>query len=152
AFAVWSTDTECHFERISSRTTGTMRMTNDACRYARLASTGDQVAMAYENNNNNVGFVVDDAGTVALANAITIPNADSPRVVWSGSTYWLSYVDSDGKITIGYVDTDGMLLTTQLPDPAPTKFGYELAMYDGQPWLFSVDQAMKVNAARLCVP
>jgi hypothetical protein len=151
AFAVWSTDTECHFERIASRTTGTMRMTNAPCRFARLAATSDAVAMAYE-NGPDVGFVIDDAATIALANALAIPGARSPRVLWSGSTYWVSYIDASDHIVVGYVDGSGMLLTTQLPDAAPATHAYELAMYDGQPWLFGVDDSMQVYANRFCIP
>lgn len=150
AFVAWSTDTTCHFETIVDRLSGTTRMINSPCRNARLAATDTQVAMAFE-SGPEVGFVVDDASTVGLASAVRMTGS-SPRVVRAGSTYWTSYIDDTNHIVIGYVDATGMLLTTQLPDVAPATHAYELAVFDGQPWLFGVDAQMRIYANRLCTP
>ena len=153
SFAVWSTATSCHYETITSKTTGTTRQSMSmACPAARLTSRGTEVGMVFE-DGTTTGLVIDDAATVSVANAVRIAGARSPRVLWDGTRYWVTYLDATDHIVIGYLDDTGMLLTTQLPDAATHPKAYELGMLDGQPWLFAVGvQDMTLSAARLCAP
>ncbi len=153
SLAVWSTASTCHYETVTSKTTGTARQTaSKACQLARLTSNGTEVAMVFE-EGTKTGLVIDDATTLSAVNAVYANGARSPRVLWDGAHYWVSYLDATDHVVIGYVDEYGMTLTTQLPDKAPTDKAYELGMLDGQPWLFAVGQTdSQLTAARLCVP
>ncbi len=153
SFAVWSTSSSCHYETITSKTTGTTRQSMSmACPAARLTSRGTEVGMVFE-DGSDTGLVIDEAATISAVNAVAIVGASSPRVVWDGTRYWVTYFDATEHIVIGYVDDTGMLLTTQLPDAATHPKAYELGMLDGQPWLFTVGaQDMTLSGARLCAP
>ena len=153
SFAVWSTSTSCNYETITSKTTGTTRATNSkACLDARLTSNNTEIGMVFD-GGGKVGLVVDDASTLSVLASITINGARSPRVLWDGSRYWVSYFDTGtSKVVIGYIDEYGMLLTSQLQLDASADKAYELGMFDGQPWLFAVGADMKLSANRMCVP
>ena len=153
SFAVWSTASSCHYQTITSKTTGTTRQSmSQACPAARLTSNGTEVGMVFEDDSGS-GLVIDEAATVSVANAVALTGGKSPRVLWDGTRYWVTYFDATEHIVIGYVDGAGMLLTTQLPDKATYPKAYELGMFDGQPWLFAVGGVdMTLSAARLCAP
>ena len=152
SFAVWSTSSSCHYETITSKTTGSTRQSmSKACLAARLTSRGTEVGMVFEDGSGS-GLVIDEAATISVANAIAIAGASSPRVLWDGTRYWVTYLQAD-HFVIGYVDGTGMLQTTQLPDAVTYPKAYELGMLDGQPWLFTVgSQDKTLSAARLCPP
>ena len=153
AFAVWSTASSCHYETITSKTTGTMRQTNSKpCLDARVASNGFDVAIAFD-DGSNAGLVIDDPATVSVVNAVLEPGARSPRVVWDGARYWISYLDATNHVIVGYLDAQGSLYRGALSDAAPKDKAYELGMFDGAVWLFDVDPTtQQLNASRLCRP
>jgi hypothetical protein len=153
AFAVWSTAASCHYEIVTSRTTGTTRQTmSRSCDAARVASSGFDVAIVFQ-ESGRAGLVIDDAGTVSVTNAAFVTGARSPRVLWDGARYWASYLDATDRIVVGYVDAGGSLVRAQLPDAAPASKAYELGMLDGQVWVFGVEPTTRsLSASRLCIP
>lgn len=153
AFALWSTASSCHYEVVTSRTTGTTRQTNSRpCLAARVASNGSDVAVAFE-ESGRAGLVIDDASTVSVTNALYEQGARSPRVLWDGARYWVSYLDATDHIVVGYVDAAGALVRAQLSDAAPNDKAYELGILDGGVWVFGVEPTSgSLNASRLCIP
>jgi hypothetical protein len=73
----------------------------------------------------------------------------APRVLTHEGRFWLSYLDEAGRVVVGFVSGDEVL--TRTLDVSATAGGYELATYDGAPWIFGVDPSTSgVYARRLC--
>jgi hypothetical protein len=153
AFAVWSTATSCHYEIVTSKSTGSTRQTmSRPCLDARVASNGSDVAIVFE-DGTRAGLVIDDTATVSVNNAVFADGARSPRVVWDGARYWVSYLDDTDRIVVGFIDDDGALVRAALAEPLPADKAYELGMFDGAVWLFEVASSSRtLSASRLCQP
>lgn len=149
AFTVVSTDMGCVYETATDRATSVRRTSPLACEQARVGGEAGRVAMAFV-EDGTVAVVVDDATTVTAANAFPVAAGSSPRVLQHGGRTWMTYLDENGKIVVGYLDA-GMLLTRTLGNTTTMPLAYELAVYDGQPWVFGVDPtSMNVFGHRLC--
>jgi len=152
ALTVISTGTQCDYFVATNRSTSTTRSSQISCEGARMASDGvDQIAMLVETSGGDVALVIDATDTVSAANALPIAVGSAPRVLRFDNRYWVTYVDPTGHIVIGFLDDTGMLLTRTLTDATTTPRGYELAMFDGSPWVFAVDPGTSaLYGRRLC--
>ena len=84
------------------------------------------------------------ATTIALAD-----HARSPRVVYDGFNFWLSYLDQRGDVVIGMVDGEGQLWRHALDNFRPDADSYQLTLVGGEPWVFAVNSTEYV-AFQLC--
>lgn len=64
--------------------------------------------------------------------------AKAPRVAFDGTRFWLSHLDQNGDIVVGFLDGDGTPVTMSLAGPRPDARGYELVVVDGAPWVFAL--------------
>ncbi len=149
AFTVVSTDMGCIYEHATDRATSVRRTSPLPCGQARVAGEAGRVAMAFV-DSSTVELVVDDVATVTAANAVPIAAGSSPRVLQHGGRTWITYLDESSQIVVGYLDA-GTLLTRALANVTAMPSAYELAVFDGQPWVFGVDPATRnVYGRRLC--
>lgn len=151
ALTVVSTGTQCEYFVGTNKSTNTTRTSTTPCEAARLASDGaDQIAMLVA-DTGYINMVIDATDTVNAQNAMTIGAGSGPRVLRYDNRFWISYVDTSGHIVIGFLDDTNTLVTRTLTDTATTAKGYELAMFDGSPWVFAVDSGTSnVTGRRLC--
>ncbi|MBS1123708.1 MAG: hypothetical protein H6Q90_5936 [Deltaproteobacteria bacterium] len=150
ALTAVSIDTGCDYELATSNSASTTRLSTTFCKQARLATSGNEVAMAFE-TTDTVNLVIDDVSTVTAANAMPVALGSSPRVIHHAGRYWVSYLDENANIVVGTVE-DGILLLRRLAASA-LHDSFELAVYDGSPWVFAVDpQSSNVYGRRLCLP
>jgi hypothetical protein len=150
AFTAMSTQAGCQYETATDRATSTARISSVNCLEARMATDDvDQVAMAFS-NTGDIELVIDRSDTVSAANALPIGVGSAPRVLRHDGRYWISYLDQANHVVIGYVD-QGIVLTRTLADATTTAGAYELAIYDGAPWIFAVDPGTaKLYGRGLC--
>jgi len=151
ALTAVSIDTGCDYELATAGNASTSRISPTFCKQARLATSGTQVAMAFE-TPNTVNLVIDDVSTVTAANGMPLALGSSPRVLQHAGRYWVSFLDEDANIVVGTVE-DGIVLIRKLAGAVALHDSFELAVYDGSPWIFAVDpQSANVYGRRLCVP
>jgi hypothetical protein len=151
ALTTVSIDNGCDFELATSKTSSTTRLSPAFCKQARLATAGTQVAMVFE-TPTTVDLVIDEATTVSPANAMPLALGSSPRVLEHGGRYWISYLDENANLVVGTVE-NGIVLTRRLAGTSALHDGFELAIYDGAPWVFAVDPATaNLSGRKLCVP
>jgi hypothetical protein len=90
-------------------------------------------------------------GESEIANTqLFLENARSPKIVFDGSRYWVSYINARQDVVVGYLATDGSLVSMALEGTQPMGEGYELAVINGGVWVFAVDGA-GAGAQRLCL-
>jgi hypothetical protein len=78
-------------------------------------------------------------------------NATSPRVLFDGTHTWVSYLDERGEIVVGFLTNEAdPIISTAVSGIQPQHDGYDLAMFDGTPWVFALD-GNGYTAHRLCV-
>ncbi len=146
----WSTEKTCSLSRVAAEITSTR---NYPCMNARLAmSSADRAGyMVYEEGDNKVmisQIVV--GGESELANTrLLVDQAHSPKIVFDGVHYWISYINARNDVVVGYLD-HGNLVSMALEGTQPMGEGYELALVNGGVWVFAVDGA-GAGAQRLCL-
>lgn len=145
------TNTMCEYYVGTDKATNASRTSSTPCEAARLASDGaDQIAMVIQ-DSGYVLLVIDATDTVNAQNAMTVASGSAPRVLRFDNRFWVTYLDPAGHIVIGFLDDTNTLLTRTLDDTTATAKGYELAMFDGSPWVFAVDAGTAdIYGRRLC--
>lgn len=151
AIVAWSTGSECHLQRIAANTHS---MQPFACNNTRLAMNFDDRAgqMVYETGENiSISDIrINSHGEIANQLEL-VTRASSPRIVFDGEHYWVSYLNQHGDIVVGYLDEDHSLVTTQLEFTRPEHDAYELAVINGAVWVYSVDRDTGFGAHKLCL-
>ena len=66
-------------------------------------------------------------------------NATSPRTVFDGQRFWISYIDERGDVVAGFLDGNRKPVTMALNGVHPSREGYELAIVNGAPTIFALD-------------
>lgn len=151
AIVAWTTDNECHLQRLAA---GTHSQQGISCRNPKLAMNfGDRAGeLVYETGD---GVAISDIrigshGEIANQFSIT-RDGSSPRVVFDGERYWVSYLNTHGDIIVGYLDEDHSLVSTALEWTRPEHDAYDLAIINGAPWVYSLDRETGFGAHKLCL-
>jgi hypothetical protein len=136
ALVAWSTSNSCTVQTLAFPKTA---IGAGPCMNPRLAvGIGDRAELAYTRPE---GVFVGDlymSGNNAIASVHPIAsNATSPRIVFDGQRYWMSYIDARGGIAVGFLTDEGQLISMALEDTAPSADGYDLKLVDGQPVVYS---------------
>jgi len=101
-------------------------------------------------NQGAVEVVVDGSATLTPTAGLPLGMGSEPRVLHHADRFWLAYLDEQNRIVIGYVVGGEVQLRTLPQTSAPG--AYELAVFDGNPWLFSVEpQTAAFVGQKLCV-
>jgi hypothetical protein len=149
--AAWSTRGSCHLMMMPAFAAGPTTELSGACPSLRLAANAQSgeglLAFAGHDGVRLVHFTPTHLGSESR---LVRADATAPRVIFDGQRIWVSYLDVRGDVVIGFLDTDGKLVTTSLGGPQPFGAAYELVMMDGAPWVFALE-ADGYTAHRLCV-
>jgi hypothetical protein len=151
--AAWSTvSNECYVQMFAALTPGTQSHTTFACNAPRIA--GDVA-------NSTAKIVFEGAGNIRLMHVahtqmggdsvLLRPEGMSPRVVFDGNRYWVSYIDARGDVVVGYLDANNQLVSMGIVGPKPAHDAYELVMVDNHPWVFTTDPTNGYTAHRMCL-
>ncbi|HTR54029.1 MAG TPA: hypothetical protein VMJ10_25220 [Kofleriaceae bacterium] len=120
-----------------------------ACEAPRIAADAATGTGALVFQTQNDVFIL-NASSMAKGQLLRA-NATAPRIMFDGQRTWASYLDIHGDIVVGFLAGDGSeLISTALEGIRPQASGYELAMFEGQPWVFAYD-SNGYTAHRLCV-
>jgi hypothetical protein len=149
AVAAWSTATTCQLTTLTNGSPGSASLDLVPCASPRLAASKDDLVFAFE-SFAGVRAVRGVGGELGAAGAPVIAPGSSPRVVFDGAHYWLSYVDASWSLVVGYLDTDGRLHTTDLGS-VPASQAYELVVVDGAPWVYAAEGGT-FTATKVCAP
>jgi hypothetical protein len=151
AIIAWSTENDCNLSRLAA---GTHSVQPFACRNAKLAMNFNDRSgeLVFERGN---GITLSDIRINShgeIANEIPIVSEGrSPRIAFDGERYWISYLNTHGDIVVGYLDEDYSIVSTAIEFTRPAHDAYELAMIDGEMWLYSLDGDAGFGAHKLCL-
>lgn len=137
----WSTDTECHLMINTTYEPGMTARVGAACPSPRIAVDqfkGNAVMLfeSVEGIRMMPIYLSMFGGDAPVLRA----DATSPRVLFDGKRFWISYLDTRGDVIVGYLDEDMRPKTLSLGDPQPERSAYELIMLDGRPTIFSAEE------------
>ncbi|HTL36198.1 MAG TPA: hypothetical protein VL326_23865 [Kofleriaceae bacterium] len=147
----WATDTECYMMATATYQTGQTSYQSRACPNPSLAF----------NNVTGAGIMVFESpqGVRAMYTqgqqfggdaALMRPDTTAPRALFDGQNFWISYLDARGDVIVGFMDADRHLVTMSLGGPHPYDSAYQLAMVEGAPWVFALDDT-GYTGHRLCI-
>lgn len=147
----WSTDSTCHLTRVSAEVSS---QRNWACLNGRIAmNTPERTGyMIYEEGADKLMISqIRVGGESEIANTrLFLEHARSPKIVFDGARYWVSYINDRQDVVVGYLNEQGSLVGMALEGTQPMAEAYELAVIQGAVWVFSIDGA-GAGAQRLCL-
>ncbi len=147
--AVWSTATDCHLEHLTGWKTGTGSSQSYACSAPAIATNGTTGMLLFEGSGgvHTAGF---DGSGLDGSHTLFAPGASSPRVMFAGSLYWISYLDGNGDLNVGYLSSTGALLTATVTGTQPAHDAYQFLDFNGEIWVISAD-ATSFAATKICI-
>ncbi|MDB4958021.1 MAG: hypothetical protein JWO36_5590 [Myxococcales bacterium] len=152
AMVAWSTASDCHVRMMTGLSTGVGSIMGTPCQNPRIATnnTFDNSVLVYQ-TDAGVQYQQIAHGVMDPPTQTVRLGATSPRVLFDGQRYWISYIDARGDLVVGFLDEEtGHVVSMGLAGTSPKQGAYELAMVDGFPWAFSLDTS-GYSAQRLCV-
>jgi hypothetical protein len=151
AMVAWSTPDDCHLSRIAAETHDTQ---NFPCRNNRMASNFAEKSgqMVFEENGGvrRSDLMIGAHNEIANNNKL-VSTGKSPRIVFDGKRYWISYINAHGDITLGYLEEDGSLASMAIEGIRPADSAYDLAVIDGSVWLYAFDGDNRYSANKMCL-
>lgn len=149
--SAWSTDTECYMSINATYGDGVTARVGQACPSPQLATNQlTREGVMLFDSPEGVRLMAFNSTKLGGEAPIIRSDASSPRTLFDGTNYWVTYLDARGDIVIGFLDANRHPVTMSLNDPRPERNAYELTLVDGEPWVFSIDST-GYNAYRLCV-
>jgi hypothetical protein len=120
--ATWSTSAgECYVLQLATHP-GTPAGVASACANDRIAANvaDDSAKIIFEGNNGI--RVMHVAHTQMGGDSVQLrPDAHSPRIVFDGARYWVSYLDLRGDIIVGFLDEHNQFVSRACsPEPHRT--------------------------------
>lgn len=144
----WSTKSECNMMEVNGL--------ESAGQAKLLACPNPRLAVDSASLNGMLAFDSPDGVTVSFTRGAIITSRDvvragshSPRTLFDGKNFWISWLNERGDVIVGVVDANHQIRTIGLNLTRPFDSGYELAMVEGSPWVFAVD-ANGYSGHRLC--
>lgn len=150
-FIAWSTDSECYMYETSTFGAGIDTRIGVACSDPKIAvnqKTGEGV-MAF-NTSEGVRLMPINGTQFGGDSMLLRDSTSDPRVMFDGTNFWISYLDTRGDILVGFLDANHHPVTMSLAGPKPSSQAYDLVMIQGAPWVVSLDSGT-ASAYRLCV-
>jgi hypothetical protein len=146
----FSTETECHLLWNTTYEPGVSTKIDTPCPKPRLAmdeSTGDAVMLF--DSLDGIRMMLIHLTMFGGDAPVVRADATSPRALFDGKRFWLSYIDPRGDVVVGFLDDKNRPITTSLGAPKPERDAYELVMVNGSPTVFSLDDS-GYTAYRMC--
>jgi hypothetical protein len=147
----WSTANDCYIMATDTFEPGRTAHIPAQCNEPRMAvhSNGLEAVMVFDSEDG--ARIMNIFGTQFGGDArVMRPATSSPRVVFDGSRFWISYIDERGDLLVGFLDENRKLVTMSLAGPKPESQSYDLVMVDGSPWVVSLDTE-GYAAYRMCL-
>lgn len=151
--AAWATKSSCYMMTMFTASPGPLATMPEACTSPHLAidSTTQVGQLVYESVD---GIRIEMTKHTSFANASQLlrPEGTSPRILWDGHRFWISYLDQRGDIVVGYLDggDTGHYVSAAIIGAKPVASAYELVLIGGQVWAVSFDAA-GYSAHRMCI-
>jgi hypothetical protein len=147
----WSTDTSCYLHVNTTYEAGVTATAEAPCTDPKIAvnqTNGDGVMLF----DSAEGIRLMTLHTTMMGGDARVirTDASSPRALFDGTNFWVSYLDARGDIVVGFLDENHNPVTMSLGAAKPDRLGYELVEIEGAPWIFSID-ADGYSAYRMCV-
>lgn len=136
---VWSTADECYLSMTGPSSAAITARKPMACPNPRVAvnqHNGEMVVLF--DHPEGVGVLRNRPAHINGEMALLRSVASSPRALFDGERIWVSYLDVDGTIVVGFFDEQGLLLKTSLEETQLEPGAYDFVMVDGQPWVYSL--------------
>jgi hypothetical protein len=151
ALIAWTTDANCFIGQLDGYNVEMSSPKWDACQNPRLAvDSGSLTGVLVFDSPEGVRLSMTD-GTIMYGRDLLRANATAPRVLFDGSKFWVSFLDDRGQVVVGILDTATRhVRTIAVSGPRPFASSYELAMVEGSPWVFTLDETGYAGH-RLCV-
>jgi len=149
--AAWSTDTECYMMQLAGYAPGPMAYQPVACPSPSIAvnqKTGAGV-MVFD-SAEGVRVMFTQATQMGGDARVLRPDTSSAHTLFDGTNFWVTFLDSRGDLIVGFLDSDRQLVSMSLGGPHPLGQAYDLAMVEGAPWVFALDEN-GYSGHRLCV-
>lgn len=151
AMVAWSTAGDCHLSRVAA---DTHEVQNFPCRNNRIASNFAEKSgqMVFEENGgiHRSDLMIGAHNEIANNNQL-VSTGKSPRIVFDGRRYWVSYINTHGDITLGYLEEDGSLASMAIENIRPMDGAYDLAVIDGSVWIYAFDGDNRYSANKMCL-
>lgn len=151
AMVAWSTPGDCHLARVGANTHNTRPF---ACKNNRVAANFEEKSgqMVFEEGSGirRSDILVGAHNDIANNNQL-VSVGKSPRVVHDGRRYWMSYINTHGDITLGYLEDDGSLASMAIEGIRPMDGAYDLAVIDGSVWVYAFDGDNRYSANKMCL-
>jgi hypothetical protein len=147
----WSTESTCHLSRIAAEVSSARDFPCVDGRFAvdANAQTG---YLVFDDGANNVEIA---PIVIGLGRELRDPQrlaeyARAPKIAFDGTRYWVAYTNARQDVVVGYLGSNGALVSMALEGTQPMPEAYELVVVNGVAWLFTADGA-GVGAQRLCL-
>jgi len=151
AMVAWSTPDECHLARVTANTHSVQSF---PCRNSRIATApaykGGQMVFEQDGGIHRTAIMVGAHNELAN-NTQLVPHGSSPRIVYDGKRYWVSFLSVHGDIVLGYLDENGTLVSMAIEGTRPMDAAYDLAVIDGSVWVYSFDGDNRYSANKMCL-
>lgn len=147
----WSTDTQCHLHVNTTFEAGINAQVDAPCSEPKIAvnQTSGEGVMLFD-SVEGVRLMTLHTTMMGGDARVIRPDASSPRTLFDGTNFWVSYLDARGDIVVGFLDANRNPVTMALGAPQPDRLGYELVNIEGSPWIFSIGDD-GYSAYRMCV-
>ena len=147
----YSTETECYLMVNSTYEPGVSARVERACPSPRLAvnETNGDAKLLFD-SPEGIRMMPIHLTMFGGDAPVLRSDATSPRTVFDGERFWISYLDARGDVVVGFLDEHNKPITMSLGAPQPERAGYELVMLDGAPTIFAVDEK-GYTAYSMCV-
>jgi hypothetical protein len=151
ALLAWTTSDHCFMSQLDGYNITTTEAKADACANPRIALDSRSLDGVLVFDSPEGVRLSLTQGTDMIGRDLVSGNATSPRVLFDGSNFWVSFIDDRGQVIVGIVDmTTRHVRTIAVDGPRPYGSSYELAMLEGSPWVFTLDDTGYAGH-RLCV-
>lgn len=151
--AAWSTKANCYMMTLFTAAPGPLATMPESCASPHLAVDGaSQMGQLVFQGPDGIRMLTTKHTSFDGVSQLIGRDGTAPRVIWDGTRFWMSYIDTRGDIVVGYLDggDSGHFVSTAVFGPRPGASAYDLVMIAGQVWAVSFD-ATGYTAHRLCI-
>ena len=133
----FSTDYDCYLTLTDAAGSGPTQMLTAACEHPRVAVSGAVGTMLFD-SVDGVRLMSINGDQLGGDAYVIRPATHTPRIVFDGTRFWVSYIDMRGDVIIGFLDGTRYPVTMSLAGPKPGTNAYDLVMIDGAPWVITL--------------
>ena len=140
ALFAWTTGKNCFLASTDGINANVTDAKFDPCANPRLAvdANGRRGVLVYDSAEGVRMSIT--RGIYMTSNDVISVRGTSPRALFDGQNFWVSWINDRGLVVVGLVDMDThQVISTALGAGRPSAASYELAMVQGSPWAFTVD-------------